>query len=63
MSKQASHLTRIELRVIRQVRSGYARDFMSPNVREKLQFMGLIEAIEGGLVITDEGLRRIELVK
>ena len=56
-------LTRMELRVLRQVRSGYARDFMSPDIREKLKSMGLIEEIDGGLVITDEGLRHIELGK
>jgi hypothetical protein len=56
-------LTRMELRVLRQVRSGYARDFMAPDVRERLKSMDLIDEIDGGLVITDEGLRRIELGK
>jgi len=32
---------------------------MSPDVREKLKSMGLIEEIDGGFVITDEGLRGI----
>jgi hypothetical protein len=64
MSEQERQpLTRKELRVLRQVRSGYARDFLSPDVREKLKSMGLIEEIDGGLVITDEGLRHIELGK
>ena len=54
MSEQAHpQLRRIELRVLRQVRSGYARDFMSPDVREKLKSMGLIEEVDAGPVITD----------
>jgi hypothetical protein len=56
-------LTRIEFRVLRQVRSGYARGVISPAVREKLKSMGLIEEIGDGLVVTDAGLRRIELGK
>ena len=37
--------------------------FMAPDVRERLKSMDLIDEIDGGLVITDEGLRRIELGK
>jgi hypothetical protein len=43
--------------------SGYARGAISPDVREKLKSMGLIEEIGSGLVVTDQGLRRIELGK
>ena len=50
---QQAHPQLVKLRVLRQVRSGYARDFMSPDVREKLKSMGLIEEIDAGLVITD----------
>jgi hypothetical protein len=53
-------LTSIEFRVLRQVRSGYARGAISPDVREKLKSMGSIKEASGGLVITDEGLHRIE---
>jgi hypothetical protein len=42
---------------------GYARAVISPGVREKLKSMGLIEEIGGGLVVTAQGLRRIELGK
>jgi len=56
-------LTRIEIRVLRQVRSGYAREVISPDVREKLKSMGLIKEAGSGLVITDEGLHRIEAGK
>ena len=53
-------MTRIELRVLKQVRSGYARGVISPGIREKLRSMGLIDETERGLIVTDEGLRRIE---
>lgn len=55
--------SRIEFRVLRRVLSGYARGAISPDVREKLKSMGLIEEIGSGLVVTDQGLRRIELGK
>jgi hypothetical protein len=53
-------MTKIEFRVLRQVRSGYSRGVISPDVREKLRLMGLIAETERGMVITNEGLRRIE---
>jgi hypothetical protein len=53
-------MTRTEFLVLRQVRSGYARTVISPDVREKLKTMGLIKETESGLVLTDEGLQRIE---
>jgi hypothetical protein len=56
----ATSITRIELRVLRQVRSGYPQGMISPNVREKLRSMGLIEETDHGPIVTDEGLRRIE---
>jgi hypothetical protein len=56
-------LTRIEFRVLRQVRSGYARGVIAPDVREKLKVLGLIKEGDSGLVITDEGLRRLDAGK
>jgi hypothetical protein len=44
---------------MKQIRSGFCYA-VSPEVREKLQSMGLILATCGGLAITDAGLRRIE---
>jgi hypothetical protein len=55
--------TRIEFCVPRQVRSGCSRGVISPDVREKLKLMGLIRETGSGLVITDEGLRRIEAAR
>jgi hypothetical protein len=56
-------MTRTEFNVLRQVRSGYSRDVISPAVREKLKSMGLIAETQRGLVVTNEGLRRIEAGK
>jgi hypothetical protein len=52
-------MTQTEFRVLRQIRIGAAKDLISPVVRERLKSMGLIEEIDGGFVITDEGLRGI----
>jgi hypothetical protein len=62
MSEAPPKLTRREMRVLRQIRSGFCYA-VSPDVREKLQSMGLISATRDGLAITDDGLRRIEAGK
>jgi hypothetical protein len=62
MSEAPPKLTRREIRVLRQIRSGspYA---VSPDILDKLKSMGLILATGNGLTISDEGLRRIEAGK
>jgi hypothetical protein len=59
MSEAPQKLTRREMRVLRQIRSGFSYA-ISPHVLDKLKSMGLISETGNGLAITDEGLRRIE---
>jgi hypothetical protein len=58
MSEAPPKLTRRELRVLRQIRSGFSYA-IARDVRDKLNSMGLISETRDGLAITDEGLRRI----
>jgi hypothetical protein len=59
LSEATIKLTRREVRVLRQIRIGspYA---ISQDILDKLKSMGLVLAIGNLLVISDEGLRRIE---
>jgi hypothetical protein len=50
------------MRVLRQIRSGFCYA-VSPAIRDKLKWMGLISVTCEGLAITDEGLRRVEAGK
>jgi hypothetical protein len=59
MSEAPPKLTRRELRVLRQIRSGFSYA-IARDVRDKLKSMGLILETRDGLAITAEGLRRIE---
>jgi hypothetical protein len=62
MSETPLNLSRREMRVLRQIRSGFCYA-VSPAIRDKLKLMGLISVTCEGLAITDEGLRRIEAGK
>jgi hypothetical protein len=62
MSEPPPKLTRRELRVLRQIRSGFSYA-IARDVRDRLQSMGLIAETRDGLAITDEGLRRIQAGK
>jgi hypothetical protein len=59
MSEAPPKLTRRELCVLRQIRSGFSYA-IARDVRDKLKSMGLILEARDGLAITAEGLRRIE---
>jgi hypothetical protein len=59
MSEAPPKLTRREMRVLRQIRSGFCYA-VSPAIRDKLKSLGLISETRDGLAITAEGLRRIE---
>jgi hypothetical protein len=58
MSEQP--LTKTEFRVLRHVRSGGSRDLISPSILEMLKAKSLVKEAANGLLITDEGLRRLE---
>jgi len=62
MSETQLKLTRREMRVLRQIRSGFCYA-VSRDVRDRLKSMGLIAETHDGLAITDEGLRRIQAAK
>jgi hypothetical protein len=62
MSEAPPKLTRREMRVLRQIRSGFCFA-ISRDARDKLKSMGLISETSDGLAITAEGLRRIEAGK
>jgi ribosomal protein S19E (S16A) len=62
MSEAPPKLTRREMRVLRQIRSGFSYA-IARDVRDRLQSMGLIAETRDGLAITAEGLRRIEAGK
>jgi hypothetical protein len=58
MSEALPKLTRREIRVLRQIRSGFCYA-VAPDIRDKLKSLGLVSATADGLAITDEGLRRV----
>ena len=62
MSEAPPKLTRRDMRVLRQIRSGFCYA-VSRDVRNRLKLMGLISENCDGLAITDEGLRRIQAGK
>jgi hypothetical protein len=62
MSEAPPKLTRREMRVLKQIRSGFTYA-ISPDIEDKLKSMGLISETGNRLAITDEGLRRIEAGK
>jgi ribosomal protein S19E (S16A) len=62
MSEPPPKLTRRELRVLRQIRSGFSYAIVR-DVRDRLKSMGLIAETRDGLAITEEGLRRIQAGK
>jgi hypothetical protein len=62
MSEVPPKLTRREMRVLRQIRSGFCYA-ISRDVRDRLKSMDLISESRDGLAITTEGLRRIEAGK
>jgi hypothetical protein len=62
MSKVPPKLTRREMRVPRQIRSGFCYA-VSRDVRDRLKLLGLIAETRDGLAITEEGLRRIQAGK
>jgi hypothetical protein len=62
MSEAPPKLTRRQMRVLRQIRSGFCYA-ISRDVRDRLKSMGLISETRDGLAITDEGLRRIQAGK
>jgi ribosomal protein S19E (S16A) len=62
MSEPPPKLTRRELRVLRQIRSGFSYA-IARDVRDRLKSMGLIAETRDGLAITEEGLRRIQAGK
>jgi ribosomal protein S19E (S16A) len=59
MSEALPKLTRRDMRVLRQIRSGFSYA-ISRDVRDRLKSMGLISETRDGLTITEEGLRRIQ---
>jgi hypothetical protein len=59
MSKVPPKLTRREMRVLRQIRSGFCYA-VSRDVRDRLKLLGLIAETRDGLAITEEGLRRVQ---
>jgi ribosomal protein S19E (S16A) len=62
MSEAPPKLTRRQMRVLRQIRSGFSYA-ISRDVRDRLKLMGLIAETRDGLAITEEGLRRIQAGK
>jgi hypothetical protein len=59
MSEVPPKMTRREMRVLRQIRSGFCYE-ISRDVRDRLKSMGLISETRDGLATTAEGLRRID---
>jgi hypothetical protein len=62
MSEAPPILTRREMRVLKQIRSGFTYA-ISRDVLDKLKSIGLISGAGNRLAITDEGLRRIQAGK